>query len=226
MIYCIEDDDDIRELMIYTIKMAGFEAEGFVDGSSFWKMVDEKVPELILLDIMLPKENGIEILKKIRQKTTLENVPIIMATAKGTEYDKVKCLDLGADDYLVKPFGMMEMVSRIKAVLRRIKVEKIKEDVLENNGIKIVPKEYTAFYKNEKLDLTLKEYDLLTLFLRSPKRVFTRQELLNLVWGDNFLGETRTVDVHIATLRVKLGEVGRFIKTVRGVGYKLEVSND
>ena len=149
-----------------------------------------------------------------------------MATAKGTEYDKVKCLDLGADDYLVKPFGMMEMVSRIKAVLRRIKVEKIKEDVLENNGIKIVPKEYTAFYKNEKLDLTLKEYDLLTLFLRSPKRVFTRQELLNLVWGDNFLGETRTVDVHIATLRVKLGEVGRFIKTVRGVGYKLEVSND
>ena len=226
MIYYIEDDDDIRELMIYTMKTAGFEANGFVDGLDFWKAVEKKIPELILLDIMLPKENGIEILKKIRRNSSIKNIPVIMATAKGTEYDKVKSLDLGADDYLVKPFGMMEMISRIKAILRRIKSHEVKEKVLESREIKVVLQEYSAFYKNKKLDLTLKEFDLLVLFLSSPKRVFTRQELLNLVWGETFLGETRTVDVHIATLRLKLGEAGVFIKTVRGVGSKLEVPND
>lgn len=226
MIYCVEDDDDIRELMIYTIKNSGFEIKGFVDSTLFWKALKTEKPELILLDIMLPNENGVEILKKIRQNLDTKNIPVIMATAKGTEYDKIKSLDLGADDYLVKPFGMLEMVSRIKAVLRRFKINEEKEKVLEIGEIKILLQEYTAFYKKEKLDLTLKEFELLSLFLNSPKRVFTRQELLNLVWGETFLGETRTVDVHIATLRVKLKEAGNFIKTVRGVGYKLEVSND
>ncbi|MBR2640787.1 MAG: response regulator transcription factor [Oscillospiraceae bacterium] len=221
MIFCVEDDTSSRELMIYTLNSAGFDAKGFPESTEFWKALETETPELIMLDIMLPGEDGIEILKKLRSKTATKDIPVIMATAKGTEYDKVIGLDTGADDYLVKPFGMMEMVSHIKAVLRRT-ASKTAKNVLSTGKLSINLDEHSVFANGEKVVLTFKEFELLRIFMENPGRVFSRDILLEKIWGTEFYGETRTVDVHIGTLRTKLGECGEYIETIRGVGYRME----
>lgn len=221
MIFCVEDDQAIRDLMIYTLNSAGFEAMGFEDGNAFFPALEKKEPELIMLDIMLPGEDGITILKKLRGNTATSDIPVIMATAKGTEYDKVTGLDLGADDYLAKPFGMMEMVSRVKAVLRRANKNDA-ASVLRVGKLELNMSNHTAFADGDRIELTLKEYEMLCLFMRNPGRVFTRDQLLYQIWDADYTGETRTVDVHIGTLRTKLGECGKYIETVRGVGYRME----
>ncbi|MBE5779179.1 MAG: response regulator transcription factor [Clostridiales bacterium] len=221
MIYCLEDDNGIRELMIYTLNASGFEACGFDEASAMWQALEKEQPQLIILDIMLPGEDGITVLKKLRQRPATAAIPVIMASAKGSEYDKVIGLDLGADDYLAKPFGMMEMVSRVKAVLRRSGPRE-KTQVLRLKGLEMNPAAHTVSENGNRLQLTLKEYQLLELFLKQPGQVFTRDQLLLQVWGSEFIGETRTVDVHIGTLRTKLGQYGEYIRTIRGVGYKLE----
>lgn len=221
MIYCIEDDNGIRDLIVYTLTASGFEAKGFADSTEFWSAVKEETPNLILLDIMLPNEDGISILKKIRSDNRTADIPVIMETAKETEYDKVVALDLGADDYLTKPFGMMEMVSRVRAVLRRSSKEDKKQD-LKLNDLEIDTAKHIVYANGEEINLTLKEYDLLKLFMENIGRAFTRDQLLSCVWGTEYVGETRTVDVHIGTLRTKLGKCGDYIKTVRGVGYRME----
>lgn len=221
MIYCLEDDDSIRELMLYTLAASAFEVRGFPDSEPFWAAVGEQVPELILLDIMLPGEDGISVLKALRSRPATAELPVIMATAKGTEYDKVIGLDLGADDYLAKPFGMMEMVSRVRAVLRR-SARRAPEQVLRLGGVELDKGACLVRTEGRRIELTRKEYQLLLLFLENPGRVFTRDQLLELVWGLGYTGETRTVDVHIGTLRTKLGQWGRLIATVRGMGYRLE----
>ena len=221
MIYCVEDDSSILELMLYTLRASGFEAEGFSDGFSLFEALKTCKPKLIMLDIMLPGMDGIAILKQLRSDSHSENIPVIISSAKGTEYDKVLGLDLGADDYLAKPFGMMEMVSRIRAVLRRIYPEsRIKP--LSCGSLSMDIESHTVQLDGQRIELTLKEFDLLRLFLEHPGRVFTRDQLLERVWGTDFFGETRTVDVHIGTLRTKLGSCGAYICTVRGVGYRLE----
>ena len=221
MIFCVEDDTSSRELMIYTLNSAGFDAKGFPESTEFWKALETETPELIMLDIMLPGEDGIEILKKLRSKAATKDIPVIMATAKGTEYDKVIGLDTGADDYLVKPFGMMEMVSHIKAVLRRT-APKMSKNILSTGKLLVNLDEHSVFANGEKVMLTLKEFELLRIFMENPGRVFGRDILLEKIWGTEFYGETRTVDVHIGTLRTKLGECGEYIETVRGVGYRME----
>ncbi len=221
MIFCVEDDHAIRDLMIYTLNSAGFEAKGFSDSTDFFRSLEEEAPELIMLDIMLPGEDGISILKRLRSSSVTAEIPVIMATAKGTEYDKVIGLDLGADDYLVKPFGMMEMVSRVKAVLRRTR-HKEDSKILRAGCLELNMGEYSVSACGERIELTLKEYELLKLFMENPRRVFTREQLLQNVWDSGYMGETRTVDVHIGTLRSKLGAYGDYIETVRGVGYRME----
>lgn len=221
MIFCVEDDDAIRNMMLYTLHASGFEAEGFPDGTAFFAALETRKPKLVLLDIMLPGMDGIEILKQIRSQSATKHIPVIMATAKGTEYDKVLGLDLGADDYLAKPFGMLEMVSRVKAVLRRTEPWKPKE-LLRMSGLELNTREHTVRMDGENVPLTLKEYELLRLFLSNVGRVFTRDQLLDMVWGEDYYGETRTVDVHIGTLRTKLGACGNWIRTIRGVGYRME----
>lgn len=220
MIYLVEDDTGIRELMSYALAASGFEARGFDRGEQLWEALESQVPRLIILDIMLPGEDGLAVLKKLRRNEATAAVPVIMATAKGTEYDKVIGLDLGADDYLSKPFGMMEMVSRVKAVLRRSSPEK-QAELLRCGDIVIRPDEHTVLVKGSPVQLTLKEFELLRLFAERPGHVFTREKLLLKIWGSDYLGETRTVDVHIGTLRGKLGDAGACIETVRGVGYRL-----
>lgn len=221
MIFCVEDDDAIRGLMLYALNAAGFEAEGFSDGAGLFAALQTELPDLILLDIMLPGEDGISILRKLRGRTATAGLPVIMATAKGTEYDKVTGLDLGADDYLAKPFGMMELVSRVKAVLRRCTPAQ-KRTALTVNGLTLDLAEHTVTAGGGRVMLTRKEFELLRLFLSSPGVVFTREALLSAVWDTEFTGETRTVDMHIRTLRQKLGDYGAMIETVRGVGYRLE----
>ena len=226
MIYCVEDDDDIRELMLYTLRTTGFEAQGFPNSELFWQAMEQVKPDLILLDIMLPGSDGLSSLEELRAKKSSESIPVIMATAKGTEFDKVKGLDMGADDYLVKPFGMMEMISRIKAVLRRTQSHVQEDKTLTIGSISLDVQNYTVKKDNKVIHLTLKEFELFALLMKNPNRVFTRQELLNQVWGEHFVGETRTVDVHIGTLRTKLGDASHLVKTIRGVGYRLEEEND
>jgi len=218
----VEDESSIRELMIYTLKASGFEAKGFEKGTEFWTAMKEQRPELIILDIMLPGEDGLTILKKLRTSPVTADIPVIMATARDSEYDKVTGLDSGADDYLAKPFGMMEMVSHIKAVLRRTTPSLTK--VLACGGVSLDENKHTVTVNGNPIMLTLKEFELLKLFMENPERVFTRDALLAEVWGTGFSGETRTVDVHIGTLRTKLLEAGELIQTVRGVGYKMEES--
>ena len=225
MIFCVEDDGNIRELVVYTLESTGFQARGFEDGSSFLEALALETPELVLLDIMLPGEDGISILKKLKAQSTTADIPVIMATAKGTEYDKVIGLDLGADDYLAKPFGMMEMVSRVKAVLRRAYKDE-KTDIVAVGKLTLNPQTHTVRADGEKVILTLKEFELLHKFMRHPGRVYSREQLLSDIWGADYVGETRTVDVHIGTLRTKLGECGEYIDTVRGVGYRLEEKNN
>ena len=221
MIFCVEDDDSIRELMVYALTSSGFQAAGFADGPSFWQAMEKRRPELILLDIMLPGEDGISILRRLRAAAETESLPVIMATAKGAEYDKVRGLDSGADDYLVKPFGMLEMVSRVKAVLRR-SLPREQAPLLRCGEIAVDRARHLVTVQNAAVSLTLKEFELLCLFMENPGLVFTRDQLLRSVWGAEFVGESRTVDVHIGTLRTKLGQAGKYIATVRGVGYKLE----
>lgn len=220
MIYCVEDDTGIRELMIYTLKASGFEARGFAEASEFWQALSEKLPELILLDIMLPGEDGITVLEKLRHRADTAKVPVIMASAKGTEFDRVKGLDCGADDYLSKPFGMMEMVSRVRAVLRRSAPQK-SDSVLRLCGIELNIAEHRVISDSKEVQLTLKEFELLRLFMENPGFVFSRELLLSRIWGEEFVGESRTVDVHVGTLRQKLGAPGESIETVRGVGYRM-----
>lgn len=221
MIYCVEDDLSIRELMLYTLRASGFEALGFENGEQLFDAISTSLPRLILLDIMLPGMNGIEILKKIRKNPATASVPVILASARGTEYDKVLGLDTGADDYLAKPFGMMEMVSRIRAVLRRSN-SLPKNSLLSLGNLNMDVSSHTVTANNMRIPLTLKEFELLRLFLSSPGQAFSREQLLEKVWGTDYIGESRTVDVHIATLRTKLGLCGDYIRTVRGVGYRME----
>ncbi len=221
MIFCVEDDGSIRDLMVYTLNVSGFRAEGFPEAVSFWEAMKGERPELVILDIMLPGEDGIEILKKLRSSPVTEDIPVIMATAKGSEYDTVMGLDLGADDYLTKPFGMMEMLSRIKAVLRRA-APRSGRATLTHGPITLDQGRHTVRSNGRDVTLTLKEYELLRLLMENPGQAFTRDRLLATVWGVENVGETRTVDVHVGTLRTKLGPAGGLIRTVRGVGYRLE----
>lgn len=225
MIWCVEDDSSIRDIEVYALQSTGFEARGFEDGDSFWDALQTEKPELIVLDVMLPGRDGVGLLKMMKQSEEFADIPVIMATAKGTEYDKIQSLDLGADDYLVKPFGIMEMVSRVKAVLRRCR-PKASARLLKLEGIMLNPDEHTVTVDGERVALTYKEYELLHLFLSQPGIAFTREQLLSTVWNTEYLGETRTVDMHIRTLRQKLGGYGHIIETVRNVGYRLESKHD
>ena len=221
MIWCVEDDASIREIELYTLRSTGFEARGFEDGGAFLAALETERPELVILDVMLPGMDGVELLRRMKAAAHLANIPIIMATAKGAEYDKIQSLDLGADDYLVKPFGMMEMVSRVKAVLRRCRpVSPAKQ--LTAGGLTMDLEERTVTADGARILLTYKEFELLRLFLSRPGVAFTREQLLSDIWGVDYTGETRTVDMHIKTLRQKLGDYGRMIETVRHIGYRLE----
>jgi two-component system alkaline phosphatase synthesis response regulator PhoP len=219
-IWCVEDDASIREIELYTLESTGFEGRGFENAGSFFKALQEEHPDLVILDIMLPDTDGTEVLKKLRSDPETESIPVIMASAKGAEYDKVRNLDEGADDYLAKPFGMMEMISRIKAVLRRS--GKQEEKMIERDGICVKPASHTVTVDGRPLELTLKEYELLLMLISHPEIVYTREQILDRIWGIEYDGETRTVDVHIRTLRTKLGGKENHIATVRGVGYRYQ----
>ena len=221
MIYIVEDDASIRELCVYTLQSAGFEAVGFESGNGFFEAIRHDVPELVLLDIMLPGEDGITILKKIRSNNATKDIPVILVTAKGLEYDKVIGLDAGADDYVTKPFGMMELISRIKALLRRsLRDKEISEMIC--GDIVLNSRKHTVTQNNKEVLLTFKEFELLSMLMKNKGIVLTRDNILESIWGYNFDGETRTVDVHIRTLRQKLEESGDFIETIRGVGYRID----
>ncbi len=219
MIACVEDEESIRDIEIYTLNTAGYEAEGFSDGASFFAAIQTKRPELILLDVMLPDMDGIEILKKLKRDPETRDIPVVMASAKGNEFDKIKGLDLGADDYLAKPFGMMEMLSRIKAVLRRFHKEP-ETGIIGSEDIQILPSKHLVYVHGDEIQITYKEYEVLKLLMTHPGIVYTREQLLDEIWGMDYDGETRTVDVHIRTLRMKLKDAGEHIDTVRGVGYR------
>ncbi|MBO4962342.1 MAG: response regulator transcription factor [Clostridia bacterium] len=221
MIYCVEDDAGIRNMMLYTLNSAGLQAKGFSDSNAFWQEMQNELPDLILLDLMLPGgDDGLTILNKLKQKPSTENIPVIIATAKGEEYDRVIGLDSGADDYLCKPFGMMEMVSRVKAVLRRTK--KSSTSILCYNDLTLNDERHEVTACGKIVELTLKEYEILRLFMENIGQAFSRDKILSYIWGVDFFGETRTVDVHIGTLRTKIGKCGEYIQTVRGIGYKME----
>ena len=221
MIYLVEDDESIRELVVYTLNSQGMEAEGFEVPSAFWKAVDKRVPDLVLLDIMLPEEDGLEILKKLRKRSDTRQLPIAMLTAKGSEYDTVKGLDSGADDYIPKPFRMMELVSRVKALLRRAGHTEEEEQDYTLGCLTVSRQQHQVKVDGEEIVLTLKEFEMLLLLISNPEIVFTRAQLLDKIWGYQFDGESRTVDVHIRTLRQKFGKAGQYIETVRGMGYKI-----
>ena len=221
MIWCVEDDASVREIELYTLRSTGFEAMGFEDGGAFLAALETEKPELVILDVMLPGLDGVELLRRVKANGRFSDIPVIMATAKGAEYDKIQSLDLGADDYLVKPFGMMEMVSRVKAVLRRCRPAPA-EKRLSAGGLTVDLEERTVTSDGVRTALTYKEFELLRLFLSHPGAAFTREQLLSDIWGVEYAGETRTVDMHIKTLRQKLGNCGRMIETVRNVGYRLE----
>lgn len=221
MIWCVEDDASIRDIEIYALNSTGFEAVGFEDGRKFWDALKTDKPELVVLDVMLPEIDGIELLKKMKASPELEDIPVVMATAKGAEYDKIKGLDLGADYYLTKPFGVMELVSCVKAVLRRCS-PKQGGNILKTGGLVMNVDEHTVTADGRRIELTYKEFELLHLFLTHCGTAFTRNQLFNDVWGMDYCGETRTVDMHIRTLRQKLGDYGKLIETVRNVGYRME----
>ena len=220
MIYLVEDDADIRELVIYALNQSGFPAEGFERPSAFWRALEQETPALILLDIMLPEEDGLAILKKLRAAAQTARTPVMMLTAKGSEYDKVLGLELGADDYLPKPFGMMELLARVKALLRR-STPAAEQQTFLLADLRICPEQHLVLREGQPIALTKKEFELLCTLLRSRGTVLTRDRLLELVWGYSFEGGSRTVDVHIRTLRQKLGQAGDLIETVRGIGYKI-----
>ena len=225
MIWCVEDDPSIREIEVYALHSTGLEARGFADGAEFWEALEKEQPELVILDVMLPGEDGVAILKRLRADERYRDIPVIMATARSTEFDKVQSLDLGADDYITKPFGMMEMVSRVKAVLRRIQPRQ-SAALLKLGGLTLDENQHTVAIDGQRVVLTFKEYELLRLFLSHPGMAFSRDQLLQTVWNTDYAVETRTVDMHIRTLRQKLGAYGSCIETIRGVGYRLEGQYD
>lgn len=220
MIYCVEDERNIRELLVYTLGTTGFEAKGIRDGKELKKALKEELPELILLDIMLPGEDGYSILEKLKNNQETKDIPVIMVTAKEAEYDKVRGLDSGADDYITKPFGMMEFIARVKAVLRRVSKQSGKKEYTYK-GLTIHVERHQVFDGERQVELTLKEFELLRYLMENQGIVLSRDQILEKIWGYEFSGETRTVDVHIRTLRQKLGESGFLIETVRGVGYRI-----
>ncbi|MDY5987222.1 response regulator transcription factor [Sporofaciens sp. SGI.106] len=222
MIYCVEDDSNIRDLVVYTLETTGYKARGFEDGKACMEALASETPELILLDIMLPGEDGMSILGRLKAAPETRDIPVIMVTAKGAEYDKVMGLDSGADDYVTKPFGMMELISRIKAVLRRVSKDAGEgEGLLMCGNLTMDGKKHEVKVDGSVVTLTLKEFELLKQLLKHPGIVLTRDQLLEDIWGYDFGGETRTVDVHVRTLRQKLGDAGEYIETVRGVGYRM-----
>lgn len=223
MIWCVEDDASIRDIEVYTLSSTGFEARGFDDGVSFWSALQTQKPDLVGLDVMLPGVDGIELLQRMKASAELRTIPVVMATAKGAEYDRIRGLDLGADYYLVKPFGVMELVSCVKAVLRRCRPDKAAH-LLRSGGLVVDLDAHTVTVDGARVALTYKEFELLRLFLSHPGMAFTRDQLFQEVWGMDFCGETRTVDMHIRTLRQKLGPYGRRIETVRNVGYRMEAT--
>lgn len=225
MIWCVEDDADIREIELYALNSAGFETKGFGDGISFWEALKNEKPDLIILDVMLPGMDGLEILAKMRGSLEFSSIPIILATAKGQEYDRIHGLDLGADDYIVKPFSIMEMVSRVKAVLRRSQPQRVSK-LLKTGGLVVNLDEHTVTADGERIQLTYKEFELLRIFLSHPGMVFTREQLFSQVWKLDYMGDSRTLDSHIRTLRQKLNGYGKMIETVRNVGYRLEAGYD
>ena len=218
MIWCVEDDASIRDIEVYALNSTGFEARGFADGAAFWAALEKERPELVVLDVMLPEIDGIQLLRRMKADAALRDIPVIMATAKGAEYDKILGLDLGADDYLTKPFGVMELVSRVKAVLRRCRPRQA--EVLRYGGLTVDEQEHSVTADGARVELTYKEFQLLRLFLAHPGTAFTRDQLMEQVWGMDFCGESRTVDMHIRTLRQKIGPYGGCIETVRSVGYR------
>ena len=223
MIYCVEDEQNICELEVYTLQSVGLDAKGCSTGKELFEELENKLPQLILLDIMLPDEDGLNILRRLRSDERYSHIPVIMATAKGTEFDKVKGLDCGADDYIAKPFGMLEIVARIKAVLRRCEGRGVQQavQIIKRDNLEVNLEEHKVLVDGEEVVLTLKEFELLKKFLLHPGIVFSRDKLLNDIWGYEFTGETRTVDVHIRTLRQKLGSAGDLVETIRGVGYRM-----
>lgn len=225
MVWCVDDDSTIREIEVYTLEQTGFAARGFADGVSMLEALKDEIPELIILDIMMPELDGIEVLKRLHSEPLYKDIPVIMATAKGTEMDKIGGLNMGADDYLVKPFGVMEMVARVKAVLRR-SVKTVESDGITVGSITLKEKEHKVISDGEKVELTHKEFEILKLFMQNPNMVFSRDKLMSEIWGMDYIGETRTVDMHIKTLRHKLGSAAGQIKTVIGVGYRLEDEAD
>lgn len=222
MIFCVDDDPTIRDIEVYALEQTGFRAKGFPDGTSLFEALKKELPRLIVLDVMLPGPDGIEILKELKKNGTTKDIPVIMATAKGTEMDRIHGLDTGADDYLVKPFGVMEMISRIKAVLRRCEGKEDRNAITVGNTV-LKESTHTLTVKGEPVPLTLKEFEMLRLFMKDLGVVFSRDRLLSEVWGIDFLGETRTVDMHIVTLRKKIKESDLRIDTVIGVGYRGEI---
>jgi len=220
MIYILEDDDSIRNFVVYALNNSGFEAQGFETPSAFWEGLKIEIPQLLLLDIMLPEEDGVEILKKLRKREETKRLPIIMLTAKGTEYDKIIGLDSGADDYVTKPFGIMELISRVKALIRRASDQNEQEEYTVG-GLYVNPSKHIVRANGKNVVLTLKEFELLSLLIANLGTVFNRDQIFNKIWGYDFDGENRTVDVHVRTLRSKLGECGNLIETVRGIGYKI-----
>lgn len=225
MIWCVEDDGSIRDIELYALNSAGFETRGFENGISIWEALKKEKPELIVLDVMLPGMDGIELLTKMKESVEYHDIPVILATAKGQEYDRIRGLDLGADDYIVKPFSMMEMVSRVKAVLRRSQPQKISR-LLKAGGLVVNLDEHTVIADGVRVQLTYKEFELLRLFLSHPGMAYTREQLFSQVWNMDYMGDSRTLDMHIRTLRQKLGKYGRMIETVRNVGYRWEVGYD
>ena len=220
MIYMLEDEAGIRNFVLYGLKTSGLEAEGFETPSALREAMEKALPDLLLLDRMLPEEDGMSVLKKLRSAPETRKLPVIMLTAKGSELDKVEGLDSGADDYIAKPFGMMELISRIKALLRRTADLPPETEKIELGGLCIYPSKHEVFAEGEKVALTLKEYDMLLFLVKNRGEVYSRDSLLKEIWGYDFSGESRTVDVHIRTLRQKLGSCGELIQTIRGVGYK------
>lgn len=221
MIYILEDDASIRKLVVYTLNSQGMEAEGFERPSLFWKAMEERIPDLLLLDIMLPEEDGLQVLKRLRADANTRKLPVLMLTAKSTEYDKVLGLDQGADDYIAKPFGMMELMARIRAALRHAGYDQREEKVYQVGDLFVDPARHLVRDGDREVSLTLKEFQMLCLLLERQGAVLTRDQLLNTIWGYEFDGASRTVDVHIRTLRQKLGQSGDCIETVRGIGYKI-----
>ncbi|MBR4080046.1 MAG: response regulator transcription factor [Christensenellaceae bacterium] len=225
MIWCVEDDAGIRDIEIYALNSAGFETKGFEDGLSFWEALKTEKPDLVILDVMLPGMDGIELLTKMKQFSEYNDIPVIMATAKGQEYDRIRGLDLGADDYIVKPFSIMEMVSRVKAVLRRSQPQQVSK-LLKTGGLIVNLDEHTVVADGNRVQLTYKEFELLRMFLSHPGMVYTREQLFSQVWNMDYMGDSRTLDTHIRSLRQKIGDYGKMIETVRNVGYRWETHYD